>query len=253
MATGQGTRQHLDEQVAEVATRLREIVRGHGLSRTLAIGQLVLERFYGGDEREWRARRSKKNNSIRVLAARPDCPLGKSALNEAVGVYVAVQLLPFVRDAKHIGACHVAAVLRLPPSAREYWLSRAERERLSVRELRGLIVSSRRQGGERRGRPGLSAVGRAVSRVRASLKLLRAGLDQLETVDEREQGEMDSLLAQLDELRTFCENARSQVFRGTKRPAGAGLRAAVLAPERGLSESRESGPSACRAPEGLVA
>src|SRR5215207_1161276 len=74
----------------DVVAELREIDRRTGIERTLAIGELVLNRFFGGDPTTWRDRRRNKNNSIRRLAERDDCPFCRSALNEAVGVYVAV-------------------------------------------------------------------------------------------------------------------------------------------------------------------
>ena len=101
-----------------VIAELREIDRRTGVDRVLAIGELILNRFFGGDPRTWRDRRRNKNNSIRRLASRADCPFCRSALNEAVGVYVAVVALPCVRTFGHISASHVASVLGLPPSER---------------------------------------------------------------------------------------------------------------------------------------
>src|SRR3954453_22522050 len=69
---------------------LQDINQRRGLERTLAVGELILREFFGGDPRAWREQSRKKANSIRRLALRPDCPFRKSTLNEAVGVYVAV-------------------------------------------------------------------------------------------------------------------------------------------------------------------
>src|SRR6478735_7920243 len=99
----------------DVVAELKEIDRRTGIERTLAIGELILTQFFGGDPAVWRDRRRNKNNSIRRLAEREDCPFCRSALNEAVGVYVAVVGLPCVRTFGHISASHVASVLRLPP------------------------------------------------------------------------------------------------------------------------------------------
>lgn len=159
----------LDRVVAD----LRELQRQGGLERTLSIGELILNQFFGGDSAAWRDRRRNKNNSIRRLANRRDCPFSKSALNEAVAVYVASLALPCVRTFGHIGAAHVAAVLKLPVTQREQMLSRAESDCLSVRELRREVVVLRRAEGERRGRP-----------VKAELDhiafLLRTGMARIE-------------------------------------------------------------------------
>src|SRR6185369_13472063 len=83
----------LEDQAALelVAKELQAIERKAGIERILAIGELILLRFFGGDASIWRDRRRNKNNSIRRLAQRPDCPYCKSALTEAVAVYVAVR------------------------------------------------------------------------------------------------------------------------------------------------------------------
>lgn len=58
----------LDRMVAT----LRQIQRQTGIERTLAVGELVLVQFFGGNADEWRNRRRNKNNSIRRLADRKD-------------------------------------------------------------------------------------------------------------------------------------------------------------------------------------
>lgn len=142
-----------DVLLARVATKLRDIERTTAFARTMAVGELILDQFFGGDPALWRERRRNKNNSIRRLAQRPDCPYGKSALNEAVGVFVCVQMLPCVLSFEHVSASHVAAVLRLPEAEREQMLKRAELGRWGVRQLRLEVVRLKRSVGERRGRP----------------------------------------------------------------------------------------------------
>jgi hypothetical protein len=182
----------LDAVVAE----LKEIDRRTGIERTLAIGELILKQFFAGDPAVWRDRRRNKNNSIRRLAEREDCPFCRSALNEAVGVYVAVVGLPCVRTFGHISASHVASVLRLPLPEREEVLQEAERGQWSVRELRQRVVTRRRQDGERRGRP-------ARRNDQRSLTLLRQRLNQIdETIADIESadtisGELRSALGRL--------------------------------------------------------
>ena len=162
-----------------VVVKLKEIERRSGIERTLAIGEIIIERFFAGDPAAWRDRRRNKNNSVRRLADRKDCPFCKSALNEAVAVYVASLGLPCVRTFGHIGASHVAAVLRLPPSQREVVLANAEREKLSVRELRRKVVSLRRAEGERRGRPARDERARVLSLLRSGVLRLQEGVNRM--------------------------------------------------------------------------
>ncbi len=126
--------------------QLQEINQRRGLERTLAVGELILREFFGGDPRAWREQSRKKANSIRKLALRPDCPFRKSTLNEAVGVYVAVVEQPNLRQASHVTASHIASVLRLTPDERERLLDEAERERWSVRQLRAKVRAHGRAG-----------------------------------------------------------------------------------------------------------
>jgi hypothetical protein len=193
-----------------VVSELREIERRSGIERTLAIGELILAQFFAGDPAAWRDRRRNKNNSIRRIADRKDCPFCKSALNEAVAIYVAVLELPRVRTFGHIGASHVASVLTLEGDQRLDMLERAEREQLSVRELRKEVVSVRRCGGERRGRPPLDAASRALSELESDLRRLAvtiAGLKSLQPSElitrrhlEEASRELACLGSDLDEL-----------------------------------------------------
>jgi hypothetical protein len=163
----------------EVVAELREIDRRTGIERILAIGELILNQFFGGSAADCRDRRRNKNNSIRRLAEREDCPLCKSALNEAVGVYVAVIGLPSVRTSGHICASHVASVLSLPMPERQQMLERAEQERWSVRELRQKVILHRRAEGERRGRPPISLQERCLSALRQRVKQLDDAIGEI--------------------------------------------------------------------------
>jgi hypothetical protein len=162
-----------DPMLDRVVEQLQEIERNTGIEKTLAIGELIFVKFFGADIAVWRDRRRNKNNSIRRLAEREDCPLSKSALNEAVAVYVASRELPCVRTFGHISASHVAVVLRLTRSEQELMLLKAAREHWSVRQLRGEVIARRRAAGERRGRPARDESDRATAALRAAVQQLR--------------------------------------------------------------------------------
>lgn len=164
----------------DVVTELKEIDRRTGIERTLSIGELILNQFFGGNPAIWRDRRRNKNNSIRRLADREGCPFCRSALNEAVGVYVAVIGLPCVRTFGHISASHVASVLRLPATDRQAILQEAERGHWSVRELRQKVVSRRRAEGERRGRPSRPPDLRSLASLRHRVSQLDEAIGDLE-------------------------------------------------------------------------
>jgi hypothetical protein len=210
-ATGASGRLASQALLDGVVAELRDIERRNGIERTLAIGEIIIERFFSGNPAAWRDRRRNKNNSVRRLADRKDCPFCKSALNEAVAVYVASLGLPCVRTFGHIGASHVAAVLRLPPAQREELLSRAERENLSVRELRRKVVSIRRAEGERRGRPSRDDQARLLSLLRGGVLKVREGVDRISADADLRAGsrvvlaEVAEMLAELhSELRALA-------------------------------------------------
>jgi hypothetical protein len=150
-----------------------------GLQRTLAIGRLVLDRFFHGSPQAWRDRRRNKNNSVRRLADRAECPLSRSALNQAIGVYALVQTLPEPEHLESLEASHFSLVIPLPPDEQEQWLRRACSEHWSVRRLRQELLEARRDQGERRGRPRLSESDRAITQLRSCTRELESAVDTL--------------------------------------------------------------------------
>jgi hypothetical protein len=202
------------DEVRCVVAELLKIVHETGLERTVAIGRLVLDRFFGGSSQLWRDRRRNKNNSVRRLADCPDCPLSRSALNQAIGVYSVVEALPAAKSFQHIGASHISLVLPFSARDRESWLTRANDEHWSVRRLGEETRRDRRQKGERRGRPRLSTTNRALGRVRGPLlKLEMAVLAlhdvDLERADERELARLAERLSVIEaKILGVCRSLR---------------------------------------------
>lgn len=183
-----------------VSHELRAIERQNGIERTLAIGCLILTEFFDGNPESWRDRRRGKHHSIRRLAERSDCPYSKSSLNEALAVYVASLELPCVRTFGHVGTSHIASVLTLPIAERQTMLEKAERERLSVRELREQVVGVRRSAGERRGRPTLGDFARAVSAIESEVRRVLAAVVRLEELGLADPGAQAHLATLSTEL-----------------------------------------------------
>ena len=123
----------------------------------MAIGKLILTRFFAKDEAAWHARQRNKDHSIRKLARHPDRPFEKSALTEAVGVYVLVGRYPELRERTRLTPTHVGRTLSLKPAEAVALLKIADQRRWSVRELAFEAKQVRRAMGERRGRPVSSA------------------------------------------------------------------------------------------------
>lgn len=129
------------EELAKLASELCNMRRGSGLKRTLAVGELLLHRLFGGNSDAWHNRRRNKACSIRRLAKSRGCPFSKSALTQAVSVYVASRDLANLVTFRHVQASHVLSVVSLPPQQRLQLLGQAERDRWSVRTLRQSVVT----------------------------------------------------------------------------------------------------------------
>jgi hypothetical protein len=184
-------------ELETVVTELRSVARRAGMDRTLAIGSLVLHRFFGGSVQAWQERRKNKNNSVRRLAQHPLCPLSRSAINQAIGIFVTLQTLACGQTFSHIEASHVAAVLHLRPHSQREWLERAERERWGVRQLKEYVTQQRRQTGERRGRPRVSRKNHALSSARRFVRSLESIVAEL--------SEGDLLLSDLHSIAELAE------------------------------------------------
>ena len=200
--------------------QLRELERRSGLERMVAIGRLVLDQFFRGSAAAWRERRKNKNNSVRRLAQHPDCPFSHSSLNQALGVYVAVRALPCVQTFKHVGACHVIAVLHLNEAAQLLWLEKAEEAQWSIRQLKAAVLESRRLGGERRGRPKTTDGRARIARVRRVLQALERDLEGLADValTDAERDELVRLFQLLEGMSGWRERCASSLASEERSP-----------------------------------
>ena len=198
-----------DRELERIAAELREIAHGSSWSRTLATGELVLQHFFGGKVEEWRTHRRQKESSSRRLAQRPDCPLGKSALSEAVAIYVARKDLPKCVD--ELTPSHVAIALRLPAAQGVAILEKAAAGAWSVREMRTEALLLKRRAGERRGRPRFSQARAALSQLKASITALETSIELLgvsRNADPDTVGLLERALAVLEQRLT---DARARV------------------------------------------
>jgi hypothetical protein len=197
-----------------VVVELQHIERQTGMDRTLTVGKLILERFFGGSAQAWHERRKNKNNSVRRLAQRPGCPFRRSALNQAIGIYVVCRSLECERKFVHVGVTHIAAILHLDLEAQRQWLERAEQGRWSVHELKERVTSERRQTGERRGRPRGSRKGRLLSSLSKMVGALEKAVVDLAVTDVHLGNRSD--LTDLAERLAVVER---QMLRAFRRPA----------------------------------
>lgn len=189
-----------------IAARIQEIATTPGVNRTLEIGRLILDRFFAGDASLLRGKGRRKAQSIRRLAELPGCPLGKSALAEAVGIYVLSRRLHELGAVQHIKPSHLAAVLALPDPQSTRLLIVAEREQWSVRRLRGEVAALKSaQGGRRASRGGVEHLARQLLGLTGRLDAALAALVALERPRPESGPVSAGTRQQLAQLRCLCE------------------------------------------------
>lgn len=200
-----------ETELGRIAQELREIAHGSSWSRTLATGELVLRHFFGGNVDEWRFHRRQKDASIRRLAQRADCPLAKSALSEAMAVFIAhKELPPFVME---LTPSHVALALRLPAVQRVEFLRRAHADAWSVRVMRVEVTALKRRVGERRGRPRSSPLQSALSHATHARDSLQDVVELLTTASSpASEDTLIALVKTLDACDGKLAAAREQIY-----------------------------------------
>jgi hypothetical protein len=118
----------------------------------LRVGELILQRLYGGDMTRWQSR-GRKDVSFRKLEKHPDLPFKASMLSRAVSMYVLSLRRPDLLQLRNVSQTHLQEILNLAPELQDRLLDRVEREKLSVRRLREAVGKSLPSAARRPGRP----------------------------------------------------------------------------------------------------
>jgi hypothetical protein len=216
-----------EEELSIVNNRLKEIVRESGWSRTIAIGDLLVERVFQGMKDALGAPGdASKHPSIRKLAQRPDCPLRKTALAQAMGVYSVILKDPALRELAGITPAHVAVVVSFPSEKRREVLIRAEAEKWSVRMLSRATKEGATTAIESRpGRRGSSR--QALVLYRTSLKAAEAGLRLLWRHEDMDREIAGDILTAIRSLAGVLNDSGELVTRMQRKRASS-LDAAIV-------------------------
>ena len=203
-----------ESTLSEVATTLQQLDRRSGWARTCDIGALIIDKFFEGNAQAWRDRSGRREQSLRRLAAHPNCPLRKSALAETINVFLFVQTHPSVRELEHVAPAHVARVLRLEPDAALHWLKTTDEERLSVKSLAERLRSVAVRRTKSQARAAAEAVV-ALQRLEQRLKLLAERVSEPSvwlSVDEEAILQLiESIREQLDAISSAGRAAEPRV------------------------------------------
>jgi hypothetical protein len=135
------------DTLGRVLSRLREIERLSGWSRTNAIGELILSSFFNGSVQGWRSRARNKSGSLRRLAAHSDCPLRKSGLSDAVNCYLFYRGNPRVSELQCITPGHATIALRAGEAKALGLLEEADIGQWSIRQLAAQVRLDQQLGG----------------------------------------------------------------------------------------------------------
>ncbi len=188
-----------DAEVEELIDTIRGMKRDASLMFFMAVGHLIVERFYNGELAAWR-RIGPKDTSFRKLAARlaaeDGLGLDATALCRAVGVH---ELVNTLRDGiatsqfLHVG--HYVAVLGLPLKTAERILRTADAERWTVARVR-TETAKHRKVGSRGPTPKLPFV-KGIQRFQSLLDRGDELFDGLDRVDGLPPEQVDALFGTL--------------------------------------------------------
>jgi hypothetical protein len=234
-----------DGEVNSLVRALRDLYYGSGIGLMLRIGEVILERLYGGDTTRWQSRR-RKDVSFRKLEKHPDLPFKASMLSRAVSIYVLSRRRADLLELKNVSQTHLQEVLNLAPDLQDRLLDRVEQEKWSVRRLREAVTTSLPKTARRPGRPRAHELARQVRLLRslAGGRLLVAHPSHIAALRVHQAYELLELARQLcqqtqqtarvltDHLESL-ERSRCEVgLAGKAIPRGPGVKAPRLLPAK---------------------
>jgi hypothetical protein len=145
---------------------LRELYYVKGIELMLRIGELILNRLYGGDISRWKSK-SRKDFSFRKLQQHPDLPFKASMLSRAVSIYVLSRRRADLLALQNVSQTHLQEVLNLDPNLQDELISRVEKEKWSVQRLRAVVIDTLPTTTKRAGRPRSPAFSKQLRNLRS--------------------------------------------------------------------------------------
>jgi hypothetical protein len=124
-----------DSELDVLVVDLGRIYRHNGMKAAVEMGQLIVERLYGGNHDKWRSR-GPKDVSFRKLERHPGLPFRASTLSRAVAIYMLARRLGALPTFEHLSVSHLHEVAGLSCANQDQLLAQADRERWSVMRLR---------------------------------------------------------------------------------------------------------------------
>jgi hypothetical protein len=188
--------------VGGLVGELRALYHLAGIDLMLRIGELILDRLYGGDAATWHSR-GKKDISFRKLQEHPELPFRASMLSRAVSIYVLSQRRSDLRELQNVSPSHLQEIISLEAPLQDDLLAQVEREKWSTQKLREEVARRRPKDLRRPGRPRSPAF----SRYLRGLKTDLGGRILLTDTDELSNLELGEAIDLLETARSLVEQA----------------------------------------------
>ncbi len=194
----------VDAMVREIGALVREAT----VDLSLRVGQLIVDRFFGGDALGWRER---EHRSFRQLAQHPDLPMSASALRRCVGLFELTQRIGDLSRYNRLGTSHFRAILGLGPQEQQRLLEAANTEGWTVTalELRAAEVRSANPG--RGGRPRVPPLVKLMRRLGPLADETAQQLAQFDRADDGNELDEAEVRALLTSTATLLESLRRRL------------------------------------------
>jgi hypothetical protein len=194
----------LTPDVEELVRDLRQLYCVKGIELMVRIGELIVERIYGGNCAKWRSH-GRKNTSFRKLSSHPDLPFHASQLSRAVSIYMLTQRRPELTQFAHVGPSHLQEVLGLEQGEQDRLLRCVEEESWSTRRLREEVRACQPRADRRGGPRKLPSFQRCVQQWsdRVESRALLTDLDEVGHLSPETAREL------LTVVRSLCQQTES--------------------------------------------
>jgi hypothetical protein len=191
----------LSPDIAALVRDLRAIYFVTGIELMLRVGELILERLYGGDVARWKSR-ERKDVSFRKLEQHPDLPFKAAMLSRAVSIYVLSRRRPDLPRLENVSQTHLQEILNLDSQVQDRLLAHVQEEKWSVQRLRAEVGALSNET-PRAGRPREPAFSKQLRNLRSIVdnRLLVMDSNNVAALQFREAQEL------LDTARRLCQQA----------------------------------------------
>jgi hypothetical protein len=204
---------HVDEDLLdEVIPQINTLHIHRGLQMAVALGELLLGRFFEGDLDAYRTR-GKSHQSLRALAHRADLEMSYAQLWSCLAVVEQLEVLP-TQIGQALSMHHHKVLLPVrDPAAKQALAERAILEELSYRELQAEVQAVRAQeSAPALGRPRTPAWVKGLQRLHKTLLETNPAQVAEQDFDHFEPKQARRLIADIDAQITAFQKLKNEIL-----------------------------------------